>query len=264
MITCRDITNAIEAAAPLSLAYPWDNCGLLTGNPQKEVKTVLTCLDADPNVVEEALAAGADLILTHHPAIFHETKVFHDQTYAGRFLKVLLGSEICCYAAHTNLDCARGGLNDLLAEKIGFFNPSGVLESISENDGLGRVYDLDPPISVGELCGRVQSGLSIQKPLLFTGSPDRAVRRAALCSGGGKSFAQAAINAGADVYLTGDFDYDRARECRNEGMSLICIEHYDSEIIVCELFERILRRSFGDALTILTSQANGPVFHTYQ
>jgi dinuclear metal center YbgI/SA1388 family protein len=264
MITCRDVARAIESFAPLSLAYSWDNCGLIAGNPEKEIKAIMTCLDADIDVVEEALRAGADLILTHHPAIFHETKVFHDQTYAGRFLKALLNSEICCYSAHTNLDCAKGGLNDFLAEKIGLSNPTGVLEAVSDTDGLGRVYDLNTPITMKELCSWVKSGLHIHNPLFYTGSPDRVIRRVALCNGGGKSFAKAAIDAGADVYLTGDVDYDRARECLSAGMNLISIEHYDSEIIVCELFERILRQAFGDDITILPSQTNVPIFYTYE
>ncbi len=263
MITCQDIAAAIEKFAPLELAYSWDNCGLIAGNANREVKTVLTCLDVDPAVVEEALTLGADMILSHHPAIFHETKVFHDQTYAGRLLKVLLGSEICCYAAHTNLDCARGGLNDILAEKLGFSNPTGVLEARSETDGLGRIYDFDPPLTMKELCDRVKSGLRTRNPLVYTGSLNAPIRRAALCSGGGKSFASLALQAGAQVYLTGDIDYDRARECVLSGMNFICVEHYDSEKIVCELFERILRQAFGDELCILPSQTNGPVFSTY-
>jgi dinuclear metal center protein, YbgI/SA1388 family len=262
MITCQDILNTMEEFAPVSLAYDWDNCGLLCGNKKKEVKNVLVCLDCDLNVITEAKEKNVDMILSHHPAIFSEIKRFDEEHYYGRFLKTLLQSDICYYAGHTNIDTAKGGLNDLLAEKIGLPTPSGVMEKIGENDGIGRIFELSSPTTVKDLCQKIKAGLHTEC-LTYTGEIDRLVKKIALCSGGGDGFSSFALEQNCDVYISGDFHHNKGIECLGDGMSLIDVSHYDSEIIVKEVFERVLKKAFGDNLYVICSEANKPVFHAF-
>jgi len=262
MVTCQDILTALEDFAPVSLAYDWDNCGLLAGDKNRNVKNVLVCLDCDLNVLEEAKAKNIDMILSHHPAIFNEVKRFDEEHYNGRLIKTLLQSNICYYAGHTNIDAAKGGLNDMLAEKIGLSSPCGVMEKIGENDGIGRIFELSSPITIEALCQKIKAGLHTEC-LSYTGELSKQVKKIALCSGGGDSFSSLALDAHCDVYVSGDFHHNKGIECLGDGMSLIDVSHYDSEIIVKEVFARVLTKAFGNELSIIFSEANTPVFHTF-
>lgn len=118
-VTCADIINIMEDIAPLSLAEKWDNPGLLLGEPAQEVSRVLLALDVTPPVVAEATKIGAQLIVAHHPVIFRPLKALRTDDVRGRMLAALLRQGIAVLAAHTNLDAAAGGVNDVLAAALG-------------------------------------------------------------------------------------------------------------------------------------------------
>lgn len=263
MIISQDITDAIEKVAPLSLAYEWDNCGLLVGSRQKEIKKVLTCLDCDMQVVEEAQSLKADMILSHHPFFFYDKKRYTEDDYYMRVLKKMFQWDINYYAAHTNMDAASGGINDLLAQKIGL--PASyvdVLEKTDENNGLGRVYQLPSPISMAALCQQIKQGLKAEH-IAFTGDKQKLVQTIGLCSGGGQGFADFALQKKCDVYITGDFRHDPAKEYLRQNMSLILVRHYDSEIIIKEIYHKILKDAFGEQIEVFASQVEKPIFQTF-
>ncbi|MFC2948374.1 Nif3-like dinuclear metal center hexameric protein [Virgibacillus sediminis] len=115
---CSDIFELIEKWTPKQLAYDWDNVGLQVGSPHKEVKKIMVTLDVLESVVDEAIEKGADLIIAHHPLLFKELKEIDTSTPKGRVVKKLIQHDISVYAAHTNLDAAHGGINDLLCEAL--------------------------------------------------------------------------------------------------------------------------------------------------
>ena len=158
---CREIAAIIEELAPRSLAYDWDNVGLLFGDAEQEVTRVLLTLDMDVGVAEEAARLGVQMVIGHHPILFDPISRVTAQTPEGRLLQTLARNSISYYAAHTNLDVAKGGLNDLLAKKLRLKNVEQ-LEAIDvEGEGIGRIGDLDSPISLLALAERVKKAFGV-------------------------------------------------------------------------------------------------------
>ena len=252
---CREIAAIIEELAPSSLAYDWDNVGLLFGDAEQEVTRVLLTLDMDIGVAEEAARLGVQMVIGHHPILFDPISRVTAQTPEGRLLQMLARNSISYYAAHTNLDVAKGGLNDLLAKKLRLKNVEQ-LEAIDvEGEGIGRIGDLDSPISLLALAERVKKAFGVAS-LRYTGEEDGLVSRVAVNSGGGASLIDAALRHDADVLITGDYKYAQFRYCLEHGMKTIDVGHYDSEIFVCELLQEYLLPRIGDSVEILRTEAN--------
>ncbi|MEE0511211.1 MAG: Nif3-like dinuclear metal center hexameric protein [Peptococcaceae bacterium] len=127
----KDIMQQIEHLAPTMLKEDWDNVGLQIGDPAAEVKRVLLALTPSLTVVEEAIEKHADLIVTHHPFIFKGVKTLRTDTAIGRMSQLCLKHDVALYAAHTNLDIARGGVNDVLAERLGLVDVEGLEETLA-------------------------------------------------------------------------------------------------------------------------------------
>lgn len=119
MVKCQVVMDAMEKLAPRRLAEIWDNPGLLVGSPGQEIHRILVCLDVRPEIAQRAVREKFDLIVAHHPLIFHPLKKIRTDLPEGRLLTVLLQGSVAVLAAHTNLDIAAGGVNDVLAERIG-------------------------------------------------------------------------------------------------------------------------------------------------
>jgi len=118
-VKCQQIIEAIEELAPVQLAESWDNPGLIVGGVNQDIRKVLVALDVTPQVAQKAVEEGVNLIIAHHPLIFHAVKSIRTDTPLGSTLATLLKNDIAVYAAHTNLDSAAGGVNDLLANRLG-------------------------------------------------------------------------------------------------------------------------------------------------
>ena len=252
---CKDIASVIERLAPRTLAYEWDNVGLLCGDMEQTVEKVLLTLDLDEGVVDEAVREGAQMIVGHHPIMFDPVNKITQQTPEGRLLRKLIKNDISYYAAHTNLDVARGGLNDLLASKVRLKNVE-ILEYTDDNgEGIGRIGDLDSPVTLRALAERIKKALGVDF-IRYSGDTDGIVSRVAVNTGGGTALIGAALSHGADVFVTGDYKYSQIRQCVENGMKIIDVGHYDTEIIVCELMEKYLGEQFGTALELVKSKAN--------
>ena len=129
------IIDFMEEVAPREAAMEYDNVGLLVGRGEKEVTRVLTALDCTLDVVREAKEKKCDAIVCHHPIMFGGVKRITDQTKEGEMLLCAIENNIAIYAAHTNLDFARGGLNDYFLEKIGY----RAVDTIVDNEG--RIFE---------------------------------------------------------------------------------------------------------------------------
>ena len=140
MTTVADILDVLEALAPTGMKMDWDNVGLLCGSRKKEVEQVLVALDPFEDVCDEAVEWGADVIVTHHPLIFRPVANVTDETSVGRIIERLCSAGICAVNAHTNLDCAPGGVNDELATVLGLHDVA-VLQP-SGTDAQGRPWGL--------------------------------------------------------------------------------------------------------------------------
>lgn len=251
----KDIASSIERLAPQALAYDWDNVGLLCGDMDQDVDRLLLTLDLDIGVVNEAVQKGVQLIVSHHPILFDPIQRITRQTPMGRLLYALIQNNISFYAAHTNLDIAKGGLNDLLAKKVGLKNVEILEYIVDHTEGIGRIGDLDQPVSLCTLAERIKKVLNVDF-LRYSGDSEGMVSRIAVNTGGGTSLIPAAIASKADVLITGDYKYSQIRHCIEHDMKIIDVGHYDTEFIVCELFYDYLKHQIGSEIELLVTEAN--------
>lgn len=132
MAKVKEVIGIMEKHFPLVLAQKWDNCGLLLGWPDKEAKKVLLCLDLDAANIEKVISYAPDLVITHHPLFFKEFRKIDYSTSQGQLIKKLILNDICVYSAHTNLDAARNGVNQILAEMLGLRDIKPIFAEMSE------------------------------------------------------------------------------------------------------------------------------------
>lgn len=130
MLTVANVLQALRDWAPLELAWERDNIGLLIGSKDAEVQRTLVCLDLTEEVAEEAAALSCDLIVSHHPVIFHPLKSVRLDNEQGRVLSTCLKNDISVIAMHTNADATYAGLNYALAERLGLEE----IETLSPSD----------------------------------------------------------------------------------------------------------------------------------
>jgi GTP cyclohydrolase I len=243
-IRVEDIAGLLEKIAPVHLSEEWDNCGLQVGSTQWEVKKIWVALDPLMTVVEDAGRRGVDMVITHHPLIFKALKCIELDSPEGKVIASAINHRIAIYAAHTNLDSAAGGINDVLAQKIGLGNlrpmimPKGCRSSDeaageSAMVGIGRIGDLSEPVTVRQWIGDIKKCFGIQH-VKAAGNIDRIVHRAAVCSGSGGSLMDTFLSSDADVFVTGDLRYHDARAVEDASRTFIDIGHFASDHIILD------------------------------
>lgn len=243
MLSVKDIIEIIERAAPLDLQYSWDNSGFLCGNINKEVKKLYLTLDVNMYTVDEAVSCGADMILAHHPILFRGANNINFDTPQGYVLKELIKNDIALYATHTPMDCAKGGINDVLADKLGITNK----KIIEKNDkyegcGLGRYGELESAVTLREFAQRVKSAL--KTPFVrVCGDLDTIIRKAAVGGGACDDLIPAAKSLGVDVMVTADMKYHISMDNVESGICVIDAGHYPTENFVIEIFEELLKNA---------------------
>ncbi len=234
----QEFTAALERIAPRELAAEFDNPGLLVEPDHDEIHRVLVALDCTKAVAEEAVAWGADLVLTHHPLFFHPVKHMAYSDPATTAACILLRYGIGLFAAHTNLDAAHGGVNDTLCELL------GVRDTIPFDEGIGRVGTIKEPESLEQFSRRVETLLG-SKPSV-SGDLARQIRRVAVLGGSGGSSIAPAVQESADVLLTGEVKHSDAIDAATMGIALVVGGHYETEcVILPPLINRLQNECFG-------------------
>lgn len=243
MTTVSDIINAIEEAAPLSLAYGWDNPGLLAGSRGAPVSKVLAALDADLSAVREAAREGCEMIVAHHPILFGGTKNICCDSPDGMLVKAIIESGVALYAAHTNMDKAADGINARLAAMLGLKNVRILEPDAAQPDaGMGRVGELEKPLSPEEFCKLVKSALGV--PCVRTaGGAGLHVSTVGIVSGSGAEYIRDAKAAGCDAFLTGDVKYHEAQNAAELGLFVVDAGHFHTEKIVTDIFAGLLKKT---------------------
>ena len=243
----KKIAEIIEKEFPLSDAYDWDNCGLLIGDENRDIKTVLLALDVTEDAVLQAKKAGAELILSHHPLIFGGVKRITSESSEGRIITGLIRNNISAYAAHTNCDRGKNGINAYLAE---LFELEGA-EPLEE-DGLGRYGDLKKELCFSELCELTKDKL--KTPFLrVCGKEWAKIGRLAVASGACSESIPTAIRKGCDAIITGDIKYHQMLDYENGEICIIDAGHYPTEAVVTEIFEKLLS---GYGLTLVKAESS--------
>ena len=240
MATVADILNFMETIAPPHMAEGWDNCGLLCGRKEREVKKILVALDPFATVIDEAIALGADLIVSHHPLIFRDKLMaVNEDTEAGRCVLKLIENGVAAINAHTNLDMAPGGVNDVLARTLGLSDIE-IIDPV-ENYGLLRKGTVaEQPLE--NFLAAVKEKLGC-KGLRYVSS-GKSVTTVAVGGGSCADFMQAALAAGCDTFVTADVKYNQFRTAFELGLNLIDAGHFHTENPVMPLVAQQLREKF--------------------
>ena len=235
----RAIINSIESVAPRSAQEEWDNSGMQVGDTGRDIQSVLLTTDITEAVVTEAIERGCQLIISHHPLLFHGLKQVCGQTPQARIVEMAIKHNIAIYSAHTNLDSVPGGINTRLAEKLGIIDYKILIPSNPEETrGLGVLGKLGSPMSYEDFIAFVHDTLDCTY-VRYTRPRKEMIQTVALCGGSGAEFIETAIEQGADVYLTADCKYHEFQDAEGR-IGLIDIDHWCSERHAREIFRDIL------------------------
>ena len=236
----RDITSLIEEFAPLRLQESYDNAGLIVGREDDEIHRVLLTVDVTEEVIEEAIENECDMIVAHHPIIFHPLKRFNSSSYVERCVEQAIRHGIVIYAAHTNLDSAQDGMSWRVAQMLGLESVSVLDETNSEGTGFGVVGELSEPAKSEDFMRRVMSEFSVGA-IRHSDIVKSQIKRVAICTGAGGSLIDKAREVGADIYLTSDLKYNDFMRHEN-SIILADIGHFESEYCVIQILFDILSK----------------------
>ena len=254
----KEIINAIEEFAPLSIQEGWDNSGLCVGSPEDEVTSVLLALDCTPELVDEAVACGADMIVTHHPLIFKGLKKISVEDQVGEAVVKAIRAGISIYAAHTSADKVLAGVSGAMAARLGLKNVR-ILDEDGEGTGLGTIGDLAVPMTAEEAVDFVKERFSL-KAMRTSRPVEGMVSRVAMCGGSGGSLIGAAKAAGADLYISGDISYHNF--FTEKDFMIMDIGHYESEIEIVDILFSLIKKKFPTFAVRITQNVNSnPIYY---
>lgn len=236
----QDIISAIEDFAPLSIQEKWDNSGLIVGSPSAEVHKVLVGFDCTPELVDEAVDCGADMIVTHHPLIFGGIKKIMPEDPVGLAVIKAIAGGVAVYAAHTTADKVVCGVSGAMARRLGLQNVE-ILDKDGEDSGLGVVGDLPAPVSSEEALRLVKEkfGLKVVRSSRPVGCP---ISRVAMCGGSGASLIDSAMASGAQLYISGDISYHHF--FTRDGFMVMDIGHFESEVDIVDILISVITKKF--------------------
>ena len=248
MITVSELVKELEAFAPLDLACGWDNSGLQVGWKNAPVEKVLVALDPFEDAIREAVSLGAQMLVTHHPLLFTPAKQITDDTAVGRAIALLLEHHISLWSGHTNVDIAQGGVNDVLAERLGLRDirplpPENLLR-------VGTVKEQ----KLEDFLSTVKQRLGC--PGLRYVDAGRTCKKIAVGGGACGSELELAVEAGCDTFVTGDVKYNQFRDSLDSGMNLIDAGHFWTENPVCAALAAKLQSAFPE-LVVQISEKQG-------
>ncbi len=235
MKTVREIHEFLRGRAPEETAEEWDNVGLLIGDPERDVKVGVVCLDITPAAVREAEKLGAELLVSHHPVIFRPLRALP----SGGVPYELAVRRLSAICAHTNLDKATGGVNDTLAARL------GLSDIRTASDELCRIGQLKPPMDASAFARHAARQLGTAVRFSESG---RLVRRVAVCGGsGGDCLLQLARQETAiDAMVTGECRHHEWLEAAERGIMMLEAGHYATEVPVVDTLTSWLSGQFPE------------------
>ncbi|MDT0266742.1 Nif3-like dinuclear metal center hexameric protein [Streptomyces sp. DSM 44915] len=239
MPVLSDVITALDGLWPRAWAEQWDAVGLVCGDPEAEVTRVLFAVDPVREVAEQAVATGAQLLVTHHPLYLRGTTTVAADGFKGRVVHTLIKHGVALHVAHTNADRADPGVSDALAGALGL-RVTGPLVPAPDDPtgrrGLGRLVELDAPTPLGALAELAAARLPhTAQGLRIAGDQDREIRTLAVCGGSGDSLFDQVRAAGVDAFLTADLRHHPASEAREHSpLALLDAAHWATEWPWCQ------------------------------
>lgn len=236
----RDIAAVIETFAPLVLQESYDNAGLIVGRPDDEVHKALLAVDVTEEVLAEAVAEGCDMVITHHPIVFHAMKRFNSASQTERCVEEAIRRGIVLYAAHTNLDSTPDGMSWRVAHMLGLESVEVMQPTNAEGAGFGVVGELAEVENSEDFMRRVMECFDV-KALRHSDIVKSEIRKVAICTGAGGSLIDDARASGADIYLTADLRYNDFMRHEN-AIILADMGHFESEYCAIQILFDILSK----------------------
>lgn len=242
MSRVSDIVGAAEKLWPTNLADEWDRPGLIAGAFNGEVSKVLLSVDLTAELMADAIAGGFEMVITHHPFLLKQTYELLENSGKGAVLASAIRSNTALFSAHTNSDVVESGVSAVLASALGLIDSRPLVPTVSDNVGHGRVGKLDNALSLLDFSRRVARALpATAGGVKVAGDASLMISTVALCAGAGDSFLPAALDSGADVYITSDLRHhpvqdaiEQAKACGRD-FALIDISHWAAESLWLEM-----------------------------
>jgi len=256
LTTVADVVEVLEAAYPPALAESWDAVGLVCGDPAEPVHKILIAVDPVESTVDEMMAAGAQLLVTHHPLLLRGVHGVPASTPKGSLVHRLIRGSAALFCAHTNADAADPGVSDALAAAIGLTVTGPLNPNEDGRTGIGRVGELPEPEPFGAFVARVAEALPrTAAGVRGAGDPDRLIRTVAVSGGAGDSYLATATARRVDAYVTADLRHHPVSEhlANENAPALVDVGHWASEWPWCDQAAAILRERFGGNVDITVS-----------
>lgn len=243
--TVKNIYDFIDSIAPFEKQCEWDNSGLLIGEPCREISKIGVVLDITSDAVKYAAERGIELIISHHPVIFRPVKTFLE----GDISYMLARNGISAICAHTSLDCANGGVNDALAEILGFKNPVPLTDS-GETAMIRKVVieETEADALAMLIADRLSTGVQLA-------DCGKTIDTVALCGGGGGDFIHAVAESGCDAYITGEAKHHEFLAAKELGVTLIAAGHFETENPVVAVLADKIRNNFDCEVEIIPQKS---------
>lgn len=261
-VKIKEVIDALEHFAPLPLQESFDNAGLQVGLTEADISGALLCLDVTERVVDEAVATRCNLIVSHHPLIFHPLKKITGENEVQRAVAKAIVNGITILSLHTNMDNAQGGVNYKIADKmqlsdVDFFTPTREVEDVL--GGSGVIGTLSEPMAADEFVLMLKKVFCVEcaqcNELLR-----RKIRRVAICGGAGAFALDDAIRAGADAFVTGEMRYHEFFG-HNQEIQIAAIGHYQSEQYTTEIFKTIIEERCHGVKCHITDINTNPIIY---
>ena len=254
MRTAAELEKSLFTLAPREGAADWDNVGLLIGDPAQSVTKVLVALDITEAVAAEAVEAGCEAIVAHHPVMncrWLPVQSLRADDAQGKLLRTLVKADIAAICMHTNLDTAQGGVNDVLAETLELIDPGPLTDY-----GIGRTGTLKAPMALSDFAAFVKERLGCNGlRYIDAGKP---VHRVAVGGGSCGDLEEAAIAAGCDTFVTSDIKYHQFLDAVGHGINILDAGHFPTENPICDTLITYLKEQFPE-LTIIKSASHREV-----
>ena len=257
----KEVIDALERFAPLPLQEGFDNAGLQVGLTGAKVSGALLCLDVTEAVVDEAVALGCNLIVSHHPLLFHALKRISDTDEVQRTVLKAIKNDITVVSMHTNIDNAYGGVNFKIAEKMNLLKPRFFASKMVDGleCGSGVVGEFEEAMAADDFIVMLKRNFDVEcvqcNQLLR-----RPIKRVAICGGAGSFLLGEAVKCGADAFVTGEMHYHEYFG-REQQIQIAVIGHYQSEQFTNEIFETIIREACPGVKTYLTKMNTNPIIY---
>lgn len=249
---CQEVIDLLNRLSPPEYAMSWDNPGLLVGSREKEIRTIFVTLDVDEKTVQEAVDREVDLIVSHHPMIFHPISSVTDDSATGRKILKLARADISVFAMHTNFD-VMGGMSALAADRIGL-EEGEVLEVTAEKngipEGIGRIGRMPGIHTVSEAAGKVCEAFGLKHVTIY-GDPSRIVSRTAISPGSGRDMVGKALKKSADLLITGDIGHHEGLDAVEGGMAVIDATHAGIERIFIRFVADYLEEQIPEGVRVI-------------